>query len=111
MKKTNFYLIALIGFILSSCVSALYVPVSTGNIATEGVEIRAEDGSFTLKSGERWTPPFQNNFNNYSSYGIPNTNDYSLALQRGAKRVRLKVPYQSEELYGVLALHKAYDSK
>ena len=46
--------------VLGSC-GASQVPVKLGYINTEGVEIRAEDGSFSLQSGDSWAPPFRSN--------------------------------------------------
>lgn len=103
-------------FTLNSCAvssvgaSGSYKSVPYGKIVTSGVEITAEDGSFALSSGKVWTPPFQNN--PLRSVNAANANMvtlYKAALALGgAKKVRVKVPYQSEPLYGVLLLSRVY---
>src|SRR5690606_4440318 len=108
MKK-NFYFFII--FTFCSCASLPKETVPNGRIITEGVEIRAEDNSFILKYNEIWKPPYQNV---PTRKIIKNKVDmvplYKDAIQKmGAKKVRVKVPYQSEELYGVLLLNKAYE--
>lgn len=103
-------------FILYSCAvssvgaSGSYKPVPYGKIVTGGVEIAAEDGSFVLRSGKVWTPPFQNaplgpvNASNENMINL-----YKIALASGgAKKVMVKVPYQPDPLYGVLLLSSVY---
>jgi len=109
------FLVVMILLVLTSCGSyvdpySVYKSVPFGKIITNGVEITAEDGTFVLRSGEVWTPPFQNLT---PGYGIntPNAdmvNLYQAAFATGAKRVKVKVPYQDEPLYGVLMLSKIY---
>lgn len=116
MKKIiNLISILLICFLLNSCASYTSVPiqsitVSSGVIASEGVEIIAQDGSFHLKSGEIWSPPFQNTTN---GYGMHDSNAkmidyYPQALSMGARRVKVKTPYLNKDLYGILLLSKIY---
>ncbi len=112
MKKLILYIPFLAIILICACGSAGYLAQSVplGFIATEGVEIRAEDGSFVLKSGEQWKPPFEN----ISSHEMHRSNADMINFHRealdnmGARKVRVKVPYQSEELYGVLLLSKIY---
>ena len=103
----NIVLLLVVVTALGSCGSiASYKPVPYGKITTDGVMITAEDGSFKLRSGEVWTPPFQNSGINASQSDMVNL--YTSALKDGAKKVRVKVPYQSESLYGILALNKVH---
>lgn len=97
--------------VLGSC-GASQVPVKLGYINTEGVEIRAEDGSFSLESGDSWAPPFrstadygdQEKFQNEKLTGL-----YDFALNHlRAKRVLVKTPYMEKELHGVLMLNEAF---
>ena len=106
------FLVLLALFIFNSCdVQDTYSSVPYGKIITDGVEIAAEDGFFTLRSDEIWTPPIQNETAKYGMYdpGADMVNFYKTALlYMGAKKVRVKVPYQSRPLYGVLVLSKIY---
>lgn len=85
--------------------------IETGQIVTPGVEIRAVDGSFTLKSGERWEPPFESitDWDDQGEmYREGATGKYDFALNDlRAKKVMVKTPYLEKELYGVLLLNKA----
>ncbi|MFA7687717.1 MAG: hypothetical protein WCY25_07620 [Moheibacter sp.] len=122
LETNGFFSLILISIFLTSCATrSVYIPpapvvpiyksVPYGKIVTDGVEITAEDGSFTLLPNEIWTPPFQNET---SGYGINKpdadmVNLYKVALHSmGAKQVRVRVPYQSEPLYGVLLLSKVH---
>jgi hypothetical protein len=113
MKIKITYLVIIASIILTSCGTVNYqlTTVPLGVITTEGVEIKAEDGAFTLKYGENWVPPYQNSTNiaglHYESAKM--IEFYTSALNLGAKKVRVKVPYQSKELYGVLLLSKIYN--
>lgn len=113
----NVLLLVMVSFILNSCASPLsidpynaYKSVPFGKIITDGVEITAENGTFTLRSGEVWTPPYQNLTPGYgiNTPSADMVNLYKAALVLGAEKVRVKVPYQSEPLYGVLLLSKVY---
>jgi len=110
----------LILFFLHSCStyvdpSSYYKSVPYGKIITDGVEISSLDDVYTnpflLRSGEIWTPPFQNMTPGFGM-NTPNAdmvNFYKTAVLRmGAKMVMVKVPYQSEPLYGILLLAKIY---
>lgn len=107
MKKVLILCMAI--SLLNSCTSVVPFsqPVPLGTIATKDVTIKAEDGSFEFKTGERWTPPYQNVIN--SQFHVKDTdvlNLYNWALEAGAKKVRVKVPSLKEELYGILLLNK-----
>jgi hypothetical protein len=107
------FLVLMILFIFNSCsVSNAWTSVPYGKITTDGVEIIAEDGSFALRSGEVWTPPFQvpSGFYALNIKNADMINLYATALGLGARKVRVKVPYQSEPLYGVLALLPVHSS-
>lgn len=108
MNKFLYLLFFVTLTMLSSC-SSLSVNVPLGKITTDGVTIRAEDGTFNLKSGDIWTPPFQNNLSSELNSKKDLTNFHSKAMELGAKKVRVKVPYQSEELYGILYLSQVSD--
>lgn len=58
------YLIIISAIVMFSC-SPVQQIVPLGVINTEGVIITAEDGSFMLRSGDKWTPPYQND-----TYGL-----------------------------------------
>jgi len=108
----NGFLALMILLIFNSCgsIGSIDKSVPYGKIITEGVEITAEDGSFTLRSNEVWTPPFQNDTEGtgLNSAKTDMVGFYKDALEHGAKKVRVKVPYQTEPLYGVLLLGKVY---
>jgi hypothetical protein len=78
-------------------------PVDYGVLATPQSEISAEDGSFTIKSGERFTPPFQVDMWNKPIKPAQIVSEWRTALQLGAKRVRVKTG--RNVLYGVLLLN------
>lgn len=99
--------------LLIACLSLQAQP-STGRILTDGVVITAEDGSFTLSSEQEfWDVPFLmkkvNKLFVHSTtrekYNDKLTNEYDLALKKGAKKVKVKVPGFEKEFYGVLAFY------
>ncbi|HLV23726.1 MAG TPA: hypothetical protein VKY36_02965 [Moheibacter sp.] len=100
-----------LAFVLFSC-GAKLVPVNYGNITTQGVVIKAEDGSFVLTSGDTWTPPFQSSMkdpDDHTVLGSKITTRYDFAMELDAKKVKVKTPYMEKELYGVLMLNKAIE--
>lgn len=114
---------------ISACVakSAEFVGIPNGEIATPGVTITAQDGSFTLKNGAEFAAPFHANLwarKDQSAgsllFGAPKVrqgsetfaastlrNDYEEAVKRGAKRIRVAYPGLEQPLYGILALNVA----
>lgn len=92
-----------------SCGSVKMQPINYGNITTEGVQIRAVDGSFNLSDNGTWTPPFQcdGKLDDVVDVGNNVTRSYEHALKLGAQKVRVKTPFLDQELYGVLALNGA----
>lgn len=85
------------------------VPIQQGTVA-EGIRIVAEDGSFELKGGERFTSPFQNNI--WTGYCRRFSNNTLLtqaqdALSCGAKKVRIYIGDRQTPLYGVLMLNSS----
>lgn len=106
--------------LLGGCIVAesWYSPYEKGVLQGEGVRIEAEDGSFILKEG-RFSPPFQTVQTHgshslaYAAYvngappnGIKLIHAHNIALQHGAKRVKVYHPAANEPLHGVLALNK-----
>lgn len=76
--------------------------ITSGKLLTEGVEIRAEDNSFTIRGGEDFKPPFYSDCSaNVSEKAEPS---YKVALTKGARRVLVRIPGRSDTYYGVLAL-------
>jgi hypothetical protein len=111
------FLIVIFLFAITACSADLnYTPisktpvkeVSLGQIKTDGLVIKAENGSFVLEKGN-FTPPFQIDTYNAKMglWNYDNIKDESKeALEMGAEKVRVKVPGYDEEFYGVLALSK-----
>src|SRR5690606_10203828 len=99
-------------FLLVSCGVKL-TTVKFGKISTPDVTITAEDGTFVLKSGDNWNPPFyamsEYNFLQVQQLEINKdiTTQYDFAIEElGAKKVRVKTPYSDKELYGVILFNK-----
>lgn len=95
--------------IFSSCLNkaAKWTAIPTGMVATDGVEIKAIDKSFTLKQGERFNTPFACEQRLTEDATNPIVRDVHKILNgeyNGYKvsKVMVKTPYQKEELYGVL---------
>jgi len=82
----------------SGCVHS-WQKVPTAELETRGVAIEAEDGSFKIVAGKRFTPPFYSE----NCVVIPTTKNFGWAEHYGARRVRVKVPGLTEKLYGILA--------
>lgn len=97
----------LVATLSSGCVHSYNVPTQ-GSLGSEGVVITAEDGSFTLKPGERFRPPFSGCPEVWKSSSMSDRilvapAHWSSWLERGAKRVRVSHPSVKEPLYGILA--------
>jgi hypothetical protein len=75
-------------------------PIPSGFVATPGVEIIAEDGSFRLTAGQPFTPPF-----NQGSGCVlePDAGNYAQGLATGARPVIVKLA-DDRQLYGLLSL-------
>lgn len=97
---------------LTGCASvgADWAPVTSGVIATPGVKIAAEDGSFVLESEKEFVPPIQTAAWCYVLHGVNLTtaNHTKAVAEPGcnAKKVRITVPGKKEPLYGLLVMSK-----
>lgn len=109
------FLLVLFVFTITGCGSS-YQPhtriavkeIPVGKITTDGLVIKAENGSFVLEKGT-FDPPFQLDTYNakLGQWNKDNIKDNVLgALEMGAEKVKVKVPGYDEEFYGVLALSK-----
>ena len=85
-----------------------WTKIDSGVLATKGVAIRAADGKFTVLSGERFQSPFGTLCWRAKMHTNPGAGDWALAIKHGAKAVRVRTPWTTEELYGVLALCQAH---
>ena len=88
------------------------VDVTQGRLDNQGVRIVAEDGSFELKGGQDFTPPFQLDLWSRNSpkfekavESVGLVNSYSEALEAGAKRVRFYTDDNPAPLYGIIAFN------
>lgn len=112
--------------LLAGCSSVPMTVIKSGKLATQGTVIKAEDGSFTIKAGEIFTPPYQNSqfyvqtpegsfsfaddikgdFQASRKYIFRNSlvGQFDRALEAGAKPVRITTPYYKDDLYGLLFL-------
>jgi hypothetical protein len=109
LRANRFVAFAIVVCCLSGCVSPTQKadqPVHYGTIATPNIVITAEDNSFTLRSGEKFTPPFQSSYNLSEDTGPKRAENWPYALKAGAKRVT--VQYGNDRLFGVLALNYHY---
>lgn len=95
-------------FLFTGCSTTTYnKAIEQGKIDSPDIIITAADKSFRLQ-GE-FTSPFQSS-TRYNSLEIRDSElptAYKLALHHGARHVRVKVPNNTNEFYGVLALDKA----
>ncbi len=94
---------------LFGCANALTrKPVEYGVLATPGMEIAAEDGSFRIVSGERFEPPFQGDIWLQNSHPYVDRDTligaWRQALQHGARKVVVRARGR-EPLHGVLLLN------
>ena len=78
--------------------------VPTGEIQTEGVSIEASDGSFSLKTGERFRPPFFTR----DCVVKASPENFELAREWGARSVKVHVPGRDKPLHGLLAFCKVH---
>ena len=120
--KRRYCLLPLAICLLISCASFKDLPIQKGILITNGVTITAEDGSFSIKAGEPFIPPFQmggfwwgtdrnvsRNLLHWPDSVIAKNgktfNDlYGMALEAGAKKVLVQMPDFDKPLYGILAL-------
>jgi len=104
-------LLLLFTFILSlftGCSTTTYnKAIEHGKIESPDIIITAADNSFQLQ-GE-FSSPFQSStrYNSLEMRDHELPTAYKLALHHGAQHVRVKVPNNINEFYGVLALDKA----
>lgn len=115
IKKKPFFGILIFSFLLASCGTKL-TQVKFGKIATPDVTIKAEDGSFELKSEETWDPPFYalDQYDvlqmHYFEINKDIASQYGYAIEKlSAKKVRIKTPYSEKELYGVILFNKVME--
>jgi hypothetical protein len=104
--------------LLASCVSTLggysveqTVKPQSIMIATQGVTIAAEDGSFTLRSGVPAAVPFMNATNGIGIHGenAPIIDLYKEAwANKWARKVTVAVPGREKPLYGLLLLSMVF---
>lgn len=95
-------------FLFIGCSTTTYnKDILKGKIENSEIIIYAQDGSFRLQ-GE-FTSPFQSStrFNSLQMRDKELIKAYRSALHHGAKHVRIKVPSNPQDLYGVLALDRA----
>lgn len=105
-RREGFLLAACALGVAAGCASVPTHPMRAGMVETEGVTIRAADGSFTLTAGEQFLPPFQNR-----CYDVPLATEdrltdegHAQALALGARRVDVVVPGRDRPLFGLLLL-------
>jgi len=106
MKYIFSLLIALL--FMSGCSSTDYTQaIKKGEIKDSSITIRDEDGSFKIQG--KFEAPFQStaHYHSMNINGNKMIKGYFRALQYNAKHVRVKVPSQEKELYGVLVLDDA----
>ncbi len=119
MKKQVIFILGFILLISLACSpkvspAPLLSEIETGLIATEGVEIISQDGTFTLKYGEKFNTPFfspNHLVEAVSSNETPIVNDVYKILNKEykdyvAKKVKVKTPYLETPLYGVIMFCK-----
>lgn len=94
-----------LALLLGGCAS--WQRIDGGTLATDGVAIRAVDSSFTFLAKERFSSPFGTLCWRARVHMNPSVGDWQAALSQGAKAVRVRTPWHTEELYGVLALCQA----
>jgi hypothetical protein len=91
--------------VLAGCSTVNFVHPQYGVIQTPGVTITADDGSFVLRSGERFAPPFaMESWTCFLDWGGPQLELYPQALEGGARPVHVQHPALPEPLYGILQL-------
>ena len=85
-------------------------PIYAGMVETEGVTIRAADGSFTLQSGQSFETPFTGRCYSLSQREFDALRPENLVegtaigQARGAHRVDVLVPGRDRPLFGLLLL-------
>ncbi|EKE77407.1 hypothetical protein [Gallaecimonas xiamenensis] len=89
------------------------VKVPGGVVANRDLKIVAEDGSFTLEGGKRFTTPFDiYGWKNSTAFASDDKllENYNNALANGARKVRIYQQGLSEPLYGVLLFNQGIAS-
>lgn len=84
---------------LGCSTSAEYRRAPQAMLETVDVQIRAEDGSFTLTPGQAAPTPFQSE----DCPLTPAPGNYEQAIRGGARAVRIQYPGIEEPLYGLLS--------
>lgn len=116
MNRVKLFITILVLALVYGCAAQNGI-VKYGKISNQDITIVAEDGSFLLKAGESFEPPFQSKTS--SSRELHNsaldiTGLYDVALEKlGAKKVKVQVGAPdgeiTKEYYGVLLFSKIYD--
>src|SRR5256885_323838 len=83
------------------CGHGHWIPVSEGQLDTQGVIIAAEDRSFVIQQGRPFETPFWLRGGD-PICDHPTVEGYNRALDHGAVRVRIQYPGLAEPLYGVM---------
>ena len=105
---------------LSACAAGVYdttnrtpMRIPVGTLTNPDTRIVASDGTFTITSGQQFTPPFYVDLwgPNFASFADANIIEgFRAARAAGAKDVRVSVPGRSQPLYGVLAFSTVYSA-
>lgn len=85
---------------LPPSVTMNYSRVARGEVRSPGVIIQALDGSFEMRAGEMWSPPFDQG----ADCVLQPSADPGPGLRSGAKQVSVQVPGREQPLYGLLSL-------
>lgn len=114
MRTTTCAATAAILLLGAGCATVSTHRMERGRVDTAGVEITAEDGRYTLRTGETFTPPFSVSCYNLADetplYADNLVGSYHYALGLGAQRVTVKVSGRDRPLHGVLMLCDVPDS-
>jgi hypothetical protein len=106
--KLGSFLMAISCLTLSTGCTTWLKPVDSGEIVTPNVLITAENSSFSLRSGEKFRPPFQSHFlYGGALQGI--VGKWKQALEDGARRVRVQCG--NDHFYGILALNAQWSDE
>lgn len=92
-------MLGLLAFTLGCGSTAAYRRAPQAMLETADVQVRAEDGTFTLSPGEAAPTPFQSD----DCPLTPAPGNYEQAIRGGARRVRIDYPGLDQPLYGLLA--------
>lgn len=104
MRRSHSLGLAAILCLASACslnrAAFTFNPVKQGTVATPGAVIEAEDGSFRLVAGERFTTPFNQGDECLLK---PAADNYEQAVHTGARPVRILLG-DGRTMYGLLSL-------